>query len=45
MGGWVWAPGPPPTTRCAPRLDASENQVDETIFVLESFIASTLRKP
>uniref|UniRef100_A0A8B9T0E2 DNA-directed RNA polymerase III subunit RPC3 n=1 Tax=Anas platyrhynchos TaxID=8839 RepID=A0A8B9T0E2_ANAPL len=27
------------------KLDASENQVDETIFVLESFIHSTIRKP
>ncbi|KAM8794461.1 DNA-directed RNA polymerase III subunit RPC3 [Eudromia elegans] len=27
------------------KIDASENQVDETIFVLESFIESTLRKP
>lgn len=27
------------------KLDASENQVDETIFVLESFIHSTVRKP
>ncbi|RMC22755.1 hypothetical protein DUI87_00237 [Hirundo rustica rustica] len=26
-------------------MDASENQVDETIFVLESFIESTLRRP
>ncbi|XP_039575039.1 DNA-directed RNA polymerase III subunit RPC3 [Passer montanus] len=30
---------------CAPRIDASENQVDETIFVLESFIESTMRRP
>lgn len=28
-----------------PRIDASENQVDETIFVLESFIESTMRRP
>ncbi|XP_040394809.1 DNA-directed RNA polymerase III subunit RPC3 isoform X2 [Cygnus olor] len=27
------------------KLDASENQVDETIFVLESFIDSTVKKP
>ncbi|KAM6039508.1 DNA-directed RNA polymerase III subunit RPC3 isoform 2-T2 [Chlamydotis macqueenii] len=27
------------------KLDASENQVDETIFVLESFIESTLKRP
>ncbi|NXE57310.1 RPC3 polymerase, partial [Casuarius casuarius] len=27
------------------KIDASENQVDETIFVLESFIESTLKKP
>ncbi|KAM6294321.1 DNA-directed RNA polymerase III subunit RPC3 [Aegotheles albertisi] len=27
------------------KIDASENQVDETIFVLESFIESTIRKP
>ncbi|XP_071583211.1 DNA-directed RNA polymerase III subunit RPC3 isoform X2 [Heliangelus exortis] len=27
------------------KIDASENQVDETIFVLESFIESTMRKP
>ncbi|NXS33246.1 RPC3 polymerase, partial [Pomatostomus ruficeps] len=27
------------------KIDASENQVDETIFVLESFIESTLRRP
>ncbi|NXO03261.1 RPC3 polymerase, partial [Rhinopomastus cyanomelas] len=27
------------------KIDASENQVDETIFVLESFIKSTMRKP
>ncbi|NXY82470.1 RPC3 polymerase, partial [Alcedo cyanopectus] len=27
------------------KMDASENQVDETIFVLESFIESTLRRP
>lgn len=27
------------------KLDASENQVDETVFVLESFIGSTVRKP
>ncbi|NXG60428.1 RPC3 polymerase, partial [Hemiprocne comata] len=27
------------------KMDASENQVDETIFVLESFIESTTRKP
>ncbi|XP_054151297.1 DNA-directed RNA polymerase III subunit RPC3 [Melozone crissalis] len=27
------------------KIDASENQVDETIFVLESFIESTMRRP
>ncbi|NXC21241.1 RPC3 polymerase, partial [Corythaeola cristata] len=27
------------------KIDASENQVDETIFVLESFIESTVKKP
>ncbi|CAN8206905.1 unnamed protein product [Coccothraustes coccothraustes] len=27
------------------KLDASENQVDETIFVLESFIESTMKRP
>ncbi|NXJ71864.1 RPC3 polymerase, partial [Rostratula benghalensis] len=27
------------------KIDASENQVDETIFVLESFIESTMKKP
>lgn len=27
------------------KLDASETQVDETIFVLESFIESTVRRP
>ncbi|GAB0201074.1 DNA-directed RNA polymerase III subunit RPC3 [Grus japonensis] len=27
------------------KIDASENQVDETIFVLESFIESTVRRP
>ncbi|XP_071273388.1 DNA-directed RNA polymerase III subunit RPC3 isoform X1 [Agelaius tricolor] len=27
------------------KIDASENQVDETIFVLESFIESTTRRP
>ncbi|NXL52224.1 RPC3 polymerase, partial [Podilymbus podiceps] len=27
------------------KLDASESQVDETIFVLESFVESTLRRP
>ncbi|NXT85823.1 RPC3 polymerase, partial [Zapornia atra] len=27
------------------KIDASENQVDETIFVLESFIESTIRRP
>lgn len=27
-----------------PRIDASENQVDETIFVLESFIESTMKR-
>ncbi|NXH18872.1 RPC3 polymerase, partial [Bucco capensis] len=27
------------------KLDASENQVDETIFVLESFIESTIKRP
>ncbi|NXE85510.1 RPC3 polymerase, partial [Cochlearius cochlearius] len=27
------------------KMDASENQVDETIFVLESFIESTTKKP
>lgn len=29
----------------SPRIDASENQVDETIFVLESFIESTMKRP
>ncbi|NXF74266.1 RPC3 polymerase, partial [Sclerurus mexicanus] len=27
------------------KIDASENQVDETIFVLESFIESTMKRP
>ncbi|NWI23599.1 RPC3 polymerase, partial [Sula dactylatra] len=27
------------------KLDASENQVDETIFVLESFLESTVKRP
>ncbi|NWR59027.1 RPC3 polymerase, partial [Bucorvus abyssinicus] len=27
------------------KIDASENQVDETIFVLESFIESTVKRP
>ncbi|NWV52160.1 RPC3 polymerase, partial [Daphoenositta chrysoptera] len=27
------------------KIDASENQVDETIFVLESFIKSTVKRP
>uniref|UniRef100_A0A8C3SYF0 DNA-directed RNA polymerase III subunit RPC3 n=1 Tax=Chelydra serpentina TaxID=8475 RepID=A0A8C3SYF0_CHESE len=27
------------------KIDASENQVDETIFVLESYIESTVKKP
>lgn len=43
--GW----GPPahaiPPLRVSPRIDASENQVDETIFVLESFIESTVKRP
>ncbi|NXG16505.1 RPC3 polymerase, partial [Grallaria varia] len=31
--------------RSVSKLDASENQVDETIFVLESFIESTVKRP
>lgn len=31
--------------RSVNKIDASENQVDETIFVLESFIESTVRRP
>ncbi|NWI85956.1 RPC3 polymerase, partial [Pitta sordida] len=27
------------------KIDASENQVDETIFILESFIESTMKRP
>ncbi|NXM33565.1 RPC3 polymerase, partial [Oxyruncus cristatus] len=31
--------------RSVNKIDASENQVDETIFVLESFIESTVKRP
>ncbi|XP_064588486.1 DNA-directed RNA polymerase III subunit RPC3 isoform X1 [Zonotrichia leucophrys gambelii] len=31
--------------RSVNKIDASENQVDETIFVLESFIESTMKRP
>ncbi|NXC29129.1 RPC3 polymerase, partial [Campylorhamphus procurvoides] len=31
--------------RSVSKIDASENQVDETIFVLESFIESTVKRP
>ena len=44
-GGWGGRRSPehkPPLPE-PPRIDASENQVDETIFVLESFIESTVR--
>lgn len=34
-----------PPLPLSPRIDASENQVDETIFVLESFIESTVKRP
>lgn len=50
--GGQQAGGPPrwpsqalPPLPLPPRIDASENQVDETIFVLESFIESTMKKP
>ncbi|NWX93891.1 RPC3 polymerase, partial [Nothoprocta pentlandii] len=39
------SPRPLPPSPLISRIDASENQVDETIFVLESFIESTLKKP
>ncbi|NXA57263.1 RPC3 polymerase, partial [Nothocercus julius] len=38
------SPRPLPASPLVSRIDASENQVDETIFVLESFIESTLKK-
>ncbi|NXD17952.1 RPC3 polymerase, partial [Nothocercus nigrocapillus] len=38
------SPRPLPVSPLVSRIDASENQVDETIFVLESFIESTLKK-
>ncbi|NXK85417.1 RPC3 polymerase, partial [Formicarius rufipectus] len=31
--------------RSVSKIDASENQVDETIFILESFIESTVKRP
>ncbi|NWU12956.1 RPC3 polymerase, partial [Cephalopterus ornatus] len=43
--GVPWDPSGGCPSLSVPRIDASENQVDETIFVLESFIESTVKRP